>query len=55
MEVLMKTIMVHEMPDHLGETVRIGAWLANKDLVENSLFYNYVTDPDLFKVSLQKK
>ena len=26
----MKTIMIHEMPDHVGETVRIGAWLANK-------------------------
>lgn len=26
----MKTIMIHEMPDHEGETVRIGAWLANK-------------------------
>lgn len=26
----MKTIMIHEMPDHLGETVRIGSWLANK-------------------------
>lgn len=26
----MKTIMIHEMPDHVGETVKIGAWLANK-------------------------
>ena len=26
----MKTIMIHEMPDHVGETVRIGGWLANK-------------------------
>jgi asparaginyl-tRNA synthetase len=26
----MKTIMIHEMPDHVGETVRIGAWVANK-------------------------
>ncbi|WP_025784857.1 asparagine--tRNA ligase [Sporosarcina sp. D27] len=26
----MKTIMIHEMPDHEGETVRMGAWLANK-------------------------
>ena len=26
----MKTIMIHEMADHVGETVRIGAWLANK-------------------------
>ncbi|GEN83575.1 asparagine--tRNA ligase [Sporosarcina luteola] len=26
----MKTIMIHEMPDHVGETVRIGAWIANK-------------------------
>ncbi|WP_432359017.1 asparagine--tRNA ligase [Sporosarcina sp. UB5] len=26
----MKTIMIHEMPDHVGETVRIGAWLSNK-------------------------
>ncbi len=26
----MKTIMIHEMPDHEGETVRIGAWLSNK-------------------------
>lgn len=26
----MKTIMIHEMPDHIGETVRIGVWLANK-------------------------
>ena len=26
----MKTIMIDEMPDHLGETVRIGSWLANK-------------------------
>ena len=26
----MKTIMIHEMPDHLGEIVRIGSWLANK-------------------------
>jgi len=26
----MKTIMIHEMPNHLGETVRIGSWLANK-------------------------
>lgn len=26
----MKTIMIHEMPDYEGETVRIGAWLANK-------------------------
>lgn len=26
----MKTIMIHEMPNHIGETVRIGAWLANK-------------------------
>ena len=26
----MKTIMIHEMPDHAGETVRIGGWLANK-------------------------
>ncbi|CAM3054940.1 asparagine--tRNA ligase [Filibacter tadaridae] len=26
----MKTIMIHEMPDHSGETVRIGAWLSNK-------------------------
>ena len=26
----MKTIMIHEMPNHVGETVRIGAWLANK-------------------------
>ncbi|MBE1554141.1 asparagine--tRNA ligase [Sporosarcina limicola] len=26
----MKTIMIHEMPNHAGETVRIGAWLANK-------------------------
>lgn len=26
----MKTIMIHEMPNHAGETVRIGGWLANK-------------------------
>ncbi|MCZ2258378.1 asparagine--tRNA ligase [Sporosarcina sp. G11-34] len=26
----MKTIMIQEMPNHLGETVRIGGWLANK-------------------------
>lgn len=26
----MKTIMIHEMADHVGETVRIGGWLANK-------------------------
>lgn len=26
----MKTIMINEMPDHLGETVRVGSWLANK-------------------------
>ncbi|MCM3756894.1 asparagine--tRNA ligase [Sporosarcina aquimarina] len=26
----MKTIMIHEMPDHEGEIVRMGAWLANK-------------------------
>ncbi|GKV55408.1 asparagine--tRNA ligase [Sporosarcina sp. NCCP-2222] len=26
----MKTIMIHEMPDHVGETVKMGAWLANK-------------------------
>ena len=26
----MKTIMINEMGDHVGETVRIGAWLANK-------------------------
>lgn len=26
----MKTITIHEMADHVGETVRIGAWLANK-------------------------
>jgi len=26
----MKTIMIHEMPNHTGETVRIGGWLANK-------------------------
>jgi asparaginyl-tRNA synthetase len=26
----MKKIMIHEMPDHVGETVRIGGWLANK-------------------------
>lgn len=26
----MKTIMIHEMANHVGETVRIGAWLANK-------------------------
>ena len=26
----MKTIMIHEMPNHSGETVRIGGWLANK-------------------------
>ncbi|MER2088957.1 MAG: asparagine--tRNA ligase [Sporosarcina sp.] len=26
----MKTIMIHEMPSHAGETVRIGGWLANK-------------------------
>ncbi|MHA6259664.1 asparagine--tRNA ligase [Sporosarcina sp. CAU 1771] len=26
----MKTIMIQEMPKHLGETVRIGGWLANK-------------------------
>jgi asparaginyl-tRNA synthetase len=26
----MKTIMIHEMPNHDGETVRIGGWLANK-------------------------
>ena len=26
----MKAIMIHEMPDHLGQTVRIGSWLANK-------------------------
>lgn len=26
----MKTIMIHEMADHAGETVRIGGWLANK-------------------------
>jgi asparaginyl-tRNA synthetase len=30
LEVLMKKIMIHEMPDHVGETVRIGGWLANK-------------------------
>ncbi|NYF24531.1 asparagine--tRNA ligase [Sporosarcina sp. JAI121] len=26
----MKTIMIHEMPNHAGEMVRIGGWLANK-------------------------
>ncbi|WP_432355150.1 asparagine--tRNA ligase [Sporosarcina sp. A2] len=26
----MKTIMIHEMPDHEGELVRMGAWLSNK-------------------------
>ncbi|MBB4823740.1 asparaginyl-tRNA synthetase [Sporosarcina luteola] len=26
----MKTIMIHELPDHVGETVKMGAWLANK-------------------------
>ena len=26
----MKTIMIQEMPNHVGETVRIGGWLANK-------------------------
>jgi len=26
----MKTIMIHEMPNYAGETVRIGGWLANK-------------------------
>lgn len=26
----MKKIMIHEMPKHLGETVKLGAWLANK-------------------------
>jgi asparaginyl-tRNA synthetase len=26
----MKTIMIHEMPNHAGEIVRIGGWLANK-------------------------
>lgn len=26
----MKKIMIHEMPNHAGETVRIGGWLANK-------------------------
>ena len=26
----MRTIMISEMPDYAGETVRIGAWLANK-------------------------
>lgn len=27
---MMKTIIISEMADHVGETVRIGAWLANK-------------------------
>ena len=26
----MKKIMIHDMPKHLGETVKLGAWLANK-------------------------
>ncbi|MEG0381553.1 MAG: hypothetical protein RR603_07625, partial [Kurthia sp.] len=30
MEDTMKKITIQEMPQHVGETVKIGAWLANK-------------------------
>ena len=26
----MKKIMIKDMPNHIGETVKLGAWLANK-------------------------
>ena len=26
----MKKIMIQDMPNHIGETVKLGAWLANK-------------------------
>ena len=26
----MKKIMIKDMPQHIGETVKLGAWLANK-------------------------
>lgn len=30
MEDIMKKIMIKDMPQHIGETVKLGAWLANK-------------------------
>lgn len=54
-ETNVEQIQIIDSNKHVGETVKIGAWIANKRSSGKIAFYNYVTDSLFPRCRVQTK